>query len=368
MSRWRMIHAGVRDTISLQFYHKRPGAKPEAIAPETDEAVIARDCIGDPIPYHVIAQDGLTTAMASRTTLATFQPGYRVDALVMFPGAGDYCVIDAPSSGSSSVTRKDEPGRMIGTVTVSGTAHVADISKELERQLLAAAQKYMPADIRTQVEADLRNGLQLTHFVPHPPVRDTEIAGTPNEELYFNIDVTGPTTKFEVGNSPATLQPYEMDRMDRTLTLGKAQEWDLRSLFVSHPFHIHVNPFEIVAIYDPNGKDVSAPGAVDDFALTPDNKPTTGKPDPEYPGLKGVWKDTIWVKNAGTTAAGMYHIAIRTRYERYIGEFVLHCHILDHEDQGMMQNVEIVPPTYTIPGQASAPAAPMAPMSGMSHN
>ena len=38
---------------------------------------------------------------------------------------------------------------------------------------------------------------------------------------------------------------------------------------------------------------------------------------------------------------GVYRIYIRTRYERYIGEFVLHCHILDHEDQGMMQNVSI---------------------------
>jgi FtsP/CotA-like multicopper oxidase with cupredoxin domain len=34
-------------------------------------------------------------------------------------------------------------------------------------------------------------------------------------------------------------------------------------------------------------------------------------------------------------------IIIRTRYERYIGQFVPHCHILDHEDQGMMQNITI---------------------------
>ncbi|MDE4550515.1 multicopper oxidase domain-containing protein [Sinorhizobium meliloti] len=27
-----------------------------------------------------------------------------------------------------------------------------------------------------------------------------------------------------------------------------------------------------------------------------------------------------------------------------MGEFVLHCHILDHEDQGMMQNVRITLP------------------------
>jgi FtsP/CotA-like multicopper oxidase with cupredoxin domain len=37
-------------------------------------------------------------------------------------------------------------------------------------------------------------------------------------------------------------------------------------------------------------------------------------------------------------------IVIRTRYERYIGDFVLHCHILDHEDQGMMENIRIAVP------------------------
>jgi hypothetical protein len=35
-------------------------------------------------------------------------------------------------------------------------------------------------------------------------------------------------------------------------------------------------------------------------------------------------------------------IEYRTRYARYIGECVLHRHILPHEDIGMMQNVEIV--------------------------
>ena len=81
------------------------------------------------------------------------------------------------------------------------------------------------------------------------------------------------------------------------------------------------------------------PGAVDN----------AGGPDPQYPGLKGVWKDTLWIKDLiesprdfpAKLATSMYTIKVRTRYQRYIGEFVLHCHILDHEDQGMMQNVEI---------------------------
>lgn len=63
----------------------------------------------------------------------------------------------------------------------------------------------------------------------------------------------------------------------------------------------------------------------------------TGEPasgDMEYADLKGEWKDTILVKKG-------YTIVFRTKYEQFTGKFVLHCHILDHEDQGMMENVEI---------------------------
>ena len=167
--------------------------------------------------------------------------------------------------------------------------------------------------------------------------------GNGTQELTFFIDTTDRDTKFEVGNTlnTADAKPYDPTRIDRSLPLGKAQEWTLQSHFVSHPFHIHVNPFQIVSIIDPNGKDVSAPGAIDDAGGAPY--------DPQYPGLKGVWKDTLWIKSLIPQSlpagfSGIYTIKVRTRYQRYIGEFVLHCHILDHEDQGMMQNVAVVLP------------------------
>jgi FtsP/CotA-like multicopper oxidase with cupredoxin domain len=49
-----------------------------------------------------------------------------------------------------------------------------------------------------------------------------------------------------------------------------------------------------------------------------------------------VFRDTVFVENN-------YQVHIRTHYDRYIGEFVIHCHILDHEDGGMMLNINIVP-------------------------
>lgn len=92
-------------------------------------------------------------------------------------------------------------------------------------------------------------------------------------------------------------------------------------------------------IRDPNNKDVSGPEAVDDPY-------GDGKVDPQYKALKGVWKDTLWVKNLfpPDKRPGQYTIVVRTRYERYIGDYVMHCHILDHEDQGMMQLIRVALP------------------------
>jgi FtsP/CotA-like multicopper oxidase with cupredoxin domain len=34
---------------------------------------------------------------------------------------------------------------------------------------------------------------------------------------------------------------------------------------------------------------------------------------------------------------------LRTRYARYIGRFMMHCHIAEHSDLGMAELVEVVP-------------------------
>jgi FtsP/CotA-like multicopper oxidase with cupredoxin domain len=342
IERWRLIHGGIRDTIQLQFFKLKPGAT--AAVPLTSAATaqfIGDNCTGNPLYYQVIASDGLTMAAAPQTAIATLQPGYRSDALVLFPEAGTYCIVNAQVSAASSVTRSASTPRLIGFVDVAPTEPFnQDIRLYIINTLAEAAQKTaMPPNVRDAVIADLQNDFHLTQFTPHRDIADDEVKG--RQFLTFYIDVTTTPPKFEVSSAPFDKpfepQPYDPTHIDRYLTLGSADEWQLQSRFVSHPYHIHVNPFQIVKILDPNGKDVSAPGAVDDAG---------GTPDPQYPGLKGVWKDTLWVKSLVTSPdnpypKGIYTIVIRTRYERYIGEYVLHCHILDHEDQGMMQNVRI---------------------------
>lgn len=338
IERWRMIHGGVRDTIALQF-RKRAAAAPEpaGLRAATAQSYVDTNCTGAPLPYHLAAADGLTMSAVAKTQVAVFQPGYRWDALLVFPEPGDYCVLNQVSTAIGTAT-KFRPTQLLGTVHVDGTPMTQDVAAYLKTQLQTAAAINMPQTVREKVVSELGNGLKLTSFVPHADVQDNEVTGT--QTLTFNIDISQINgTFFEVDD-----KPYDANRIDRTLMLGGVDEWTLRSNFVSHPFHIHVNPFQIVKIIAPDGKtDVSAEGVIDNF-----QKDSSGNPviDPEYPGLKGVWKDTLFIKNVvnGGGPAGEYKVVVRTRYQRYIGDFVLHCHILDHEDQGMMQNVRIALP------------------------
>src|SRR6185437_8131875 len=157
IERWRMIHAGVRETINLEFRRSKSGSFPSVDTLKAAEAdrFITDNCTGDPIPYHVIANDGLTRMAAWQTQQMTLQPGYRSDALVVFPEAGTYCVIDAASPAAASVTQEAESRQLLGVVRVfSGTA-VANLHNYVTKELVAAAERTMPMPVRSKVIADL---------------------------------------------------------------------------------------------------------------------------------------------------------------------------------------------------------------------
>lgn len=98
------------------------------------------------------------------------------------------------------------------------------------------------------------------------------------------------------------------------ITRGTAEEWTVENnTNAVHAHHIHVNPFLVTHI---NGK-------------------TLASDDP----LRR-WQDTIALPFGTNTGAGT--ITYKTRFETFTGKFVIHCHVLRHEDRGMMQTVEVV--------------------------
>ncbi|NNJ18999.1 multicopper oxidase domain-containing protein [Pseudomonas putida CSV86] len=341
VQRWRLVHAGIRDTITLKIVKLKDNKQlstletPQSDAIDAAKAFIDQSCTGETVPYEVIAADGLTYAKAQGKETVTLQPGYRHDLLVSFPSDGGYCLIDESSPQAGSVSQENNTPQLLGYVKVEGKA-VSDGKEHIKNTLIAAAQKNMPeGPVRSKVVADLKDGLQLNSFVPHRTVEQSELQPEV-QKLVFNIfQNKEKVTQFAIGETAETAKAYQPGVVDRELKLGNAQQWQLQSALAGHPFHIHVNPFQIEKIIGPDGKtDLSEPGAVD----------VDG--DTQYAGLKGVWKDTLFVKpgvknKADPNKLDYYTVYVNTRYERYIGEFVLHCHILDHEDQGMMQNVRI---------------------------
>lgn len=83
-----------------------------------------------------------------------------------------------------------------------------------------------------------------------------------------------------------------------------------------HPFHIHVSPFWVYDIRE-NGVSVRE---------TNPNDPRINR-----------WQDTITIPPNGGS------VTIWHRFSEFEGIFVVHCHILQHEDRGMMINIMLVP-------------------------
>ena len=110
------------------------------------------------------------------------------------------------------------------------------------------------------------------------------------------------TMEFMINN-----QMYDMNRTDFTSRVGQVELWEIiNQTDMDHPFHIHGSHFQIVSTED-NGK-VTA-----------------------YPYL--AWKDTV------NTRAGQ---TIRLKIaQKQVGLRMFHCHILEHEDLGMMGQYEV---------------------------
>jgi hypothetical protein len=106
-------------------------------------------------------------------------------------------------------------------------------------------------------------------------------------------------------------------------------------------FHIHTNPFQVTDIRNDQGQSI-----FDASGNCTAAEVSTG--DRQYCGMLGVVRDTLFIKPG-------YTMVMRTRYVDYTGEYVMHCHILDHEDQGMMQNVSIVSPSTALLRRLTTP-------------
>ena len=90
---------------------------------------------------------------------------------------------------------------------------------------------------------------------------------------------------------------FDPSRVDTSVRLGDIEDWEfINASMMAHPMHIHTNPFQIV-----DGSGVA----------------------------ESAWRDIVVVPAGG-------RVRVRMQYLDYTGNTFYHCHILDHEDLGMM--------------------------------
>lgn len=209
-----------------------------------------------------------------------------VEQLYLYPGYRADVLIRAPEKeGDYPILDEETPG---------DTA-LQGLSKEERKRLGTLRVK----GARRQMA--LPTPAELAPLAPYRPIADSEVTG--EQQVHFGVVLPRPGTYPFAVNGVG----FDPGAPPRQLRLGGVDEWTLSSEVIGpHIFHIHINPFEVV---EPDGR--------------------------------RYFKDTLFLK-AGAK------VKVRTRYVRYIGKYVLHCHILPHEDLGMMQLVEVVPPTTHI--------------------
>jgi FtsP/CotA-like multicopper oxidase with cupredoxin domain len=99
-------------------------------------------------------------------------------------------------------------------------------------------------------------------------------------------------------------QVYSGDRLDTQVQLDTVEDWEITNTGVmDHPFHVHNNAFQVIS--------------------------RNGQPESLL-----AWRDTVLVPRGET-------VRIRIPFRKFAGKTVYHCHILDHEDLGMMGNLMI---------------------------
>jgi FtsP/CotA-like multicopper oxidase with cupredoxin domain len=102
---------------------------------------------------------------------------------------------------------------------------------------------------------------------------------------------------------------FDMNRVDEQIPLGQVERWRFfNDSALPHPVHLHGTHFQVES--------------------------RSGGRNLVFPYEAG-WKDTVLVMPLET-------VAVLVRFDRYRGIFPLHCHNLQHEDMGMMLNVEVI--------------------------
>ncbi|MHB8267024.1 multicopper oxidase family protein [Bradyrhizobium sp.] len=295
IQRWRFVHAGISEKINLVL---------------------------DQHKLNEVAADGISLGRSVPWDQIELGPGYRTDVLVKAGAPGVYFLRSSPIPKLTSFRS------LRSAVRLSAFRNLDETSQDLIVRFpqLIADNPGNPI-ARIVVEGDPLDMKpptkdQLTPVVPQlVPITDDQAKKALAEPVIFSIafrtcpngghcpsncriNSPGCDQRFLAGaDGNQVFMPHDAGRVFR---LNQISKWTVSGDSEPHVFHIHVNPFQVQ------------------------------RPEPD--GSKPwIWRDT-WIINVTDPPT-----EIRTRYSDFTGSFVMHCHVLNHEDRGMMEKITITP-------------------------
>ena len=153
-------------------------------------------------------------------------------------------------------------------------------------------------------EWDKVHDLLKIQYTSDKPVRPRVIPASLRVIPAIDTALAVRTRVFALGQGFINGKLHDMNRVDETGKLGDVEIWQVENIVgMDHPFHLHGFQFQVLD--------------------------RDGVPEPFT-----SWKDTVNVPK---------HSVVRfiVRLSDFAGKWMYHCHILDHEDHGMMGILEV---------------------------
>ncbi|HOM15070.1 MAG TPA: multicopper oxidase domain-containing protein [Rubrivivax sp.] len=244
---------------------------------------------------HQIASDGgLLPQPVARKSLR-LATGERAEVLVDFGAAGEARLLSAQDDNQPMPMMGGARGGNMGAIGVQPPAVAPDGAFEVMRLRTVAGHRTATYKLPARLAGAARPP------EPSEPLRRRRFVLDTMGGMMGGMG--GGIRRGGMGMMSMTIngRAFDMARTDFSTRRGETELWEVRAGDMAHPFHVHGTSFQVLSL---NGQPVS-------FAAT-------------------GWKDTLLVERKAE---------LLLRFDRAADErtpYMFHCHILEHEDAGMM--------------------------------
>ncbi len=304
--------------------------------------------------FSIIGQDGNPYTQVQRPvdgdgTYLEIPPGSRYAVAVTMPKSGDLVVDMPPGPGVKGI---DEPGVLYtNTGDLAGTKNAPAVLGRvtIDPRYIAARDGFFTFPTQTLLKVTPGSGEgQTTVFEPGQNLDTyTSFVNTsvmePEVKRAFNIGGGFGNKKADKNDPKAFTYQFD-DNIFPNIPLiqprlNSVEEWSFTNYNNdSHPIHIHVNDFQVQQVTSPL---VGTTTGVQPFGIDNANVPPPAIDENDNPLVPAS-------------------MTLRSDFIEYAGTYVVHCHRLNHEDNGLMAAINVIPEVSTyavaVPGSAGGPA------------